>query len=161
MNKDLYLKQIQNISLKFFTPLLNKKKSTKAKKGDRPQILVFLKGKAFPCLPSKSLQESSLQAVPILSALLLVRHPFCGGHPRNAPKKNYTKTKNKVCPSLFLAKKRHLSFLRCHKINQVIFSSYTVLHTVPIKEVIKIVAYATGGSAKYIIVLTCLKQKNR
>ena len=36
MNKDLYLKQIQNISLKFFTSLLNKKKSTKAKKGDRP-----------------------------------------------------------------------------------------------------------------------------
>ncbi|MCI6257548.1 MAG: hypothetical protein MR694_00395, partial [Spirochaetia bacterium] len=33
-------------------------------------------------------------------------------------------------------------------------SSYTVFHTVPIKEVIKIVAYATGGSAKYLIVLT-------
>ena len=36
MNKDLYLKQIQNISLKFFTPLLNKKNQQKLKKGDRP-----------------------------------------------------------------------------------------------------------------------------
>ena len=30
-------------------------------------------------------RSSMLQAVPILSALLLVRSPFCGGHPRNAP----------------------------------------------------------------------------
>ena len=45
-----------------------------------------------------------------------------------------------------------------HKLS---LSSFTVLHTVPIKEVIKIVAYATGGSAKYLIVLTCQELQNR
>ena len=52
-------------------------------------------GKVFPSLPSKSLRESSLQAVPLLSALLLVRYPFQRGHPAT-PRVNTPKSRKKL-----------------------------------------------------------------
>jgi hypothetical protein len=52
-------------------------------------MFIDRRGKAFPSLPSKSHHESSLQAVPILSALLLVRYPFYGDTPQR-PGINYS-----------------------------------------------------------------------
>ena len=47
--------------------------------------ILFLRGKPSPRLPSQVASQMPLQAVSFSPLCCLVRYPFCGGIPRNAP----------------------------------------------------------------------------